>query len=261
MKKMNGIGLAMVLLAGNMLMTACSSGVTSLRNLDDDTEVTEYRGVKNFEKIEINGSPQVFYTQADSFSVRVVGSEAAVDNFISEVNGQTLLLRNRGKMGVVNISFSDDDEVEVYVTSPDLTSVNLNGSGDFISSQKVDTDRLDLSLRGSGDIHVSDVICDDCHVELVGSGDVDVDRLEARNVSASVIGSGDVELSLYRVNTTKLYLKGSGDMEVDFVEGCGALDCNLHGSGDIKLGGSLDKLDLHKNGSGTIDTGSLSVRN
>ncbi len=261
MKKTNGIGLAMVLLAASMLMTACGNGVLSLKNLDDDTKVTEYRGLKNYEKIEINGSPQVFYTQADSFSLRVVGTEAAVDNFITEVSGQTLKLRNRGKMGVVNISFSDDDDVEVYVTSPDLTSVCLNGSGDFSSSQKIDTDHLELILHGSGDMEVKDVICDGCHVELVGSGDVGIDRLEAKDVSAVLIGSGDVGMTLYQVNSTKLALKGSGDMDVRFAEGCGALDCDLRGSGDITLDGSLDKLDLHRNGSGTIDTGSLNVRN
>jgi len=259
MKYFNGIGLAILLLLMMIGVSSCKTEWRSWSDSDDDMELTEYRSLKNFEKIEISGSPRIFYTQADSFSVHVVGPETSVENLITEVNGQTLYLHNRRKASVVNISM-DDEDVKVYVTSPDLTGVRLNGSGDFSSTEKIDSDKLDLVLHGSGDMDIKDIICDDCHVELVGSGDISLNRLEARGVSVFLVGSGDVGLSLHRVDFTKLALKGSGDIDAHFSDGSRAVDCDLHGSGDINLVGSLDKFTSHKNGSGDVDMTGLNIR-
>ena len=215
--------------------------------------VTDVRQHNGFEEIEIKGSPTVYYTQADSFSVRVTGPQNYVDDILTEINGKTLVVRNRGKISVVNISFEGEDEVAVYVTSPDLVSLRLNGSGDFVSKRLIDSDNMDIVLRGSGDIDIDSLICDRCQVELVGSGDIDVNRLEAQRVSASLIGSGDIDLKLKKVQNTKLSLKGSGDIDAHFAEGCGTVDCELRGSGDISIKGPVGKVNSHKFGSGDIN--------
>jgi len=225
----------------------------------DSEKVTERRAHDGFEKIEILGSPTVYYTQADSFSVSVKGPKSIVEDIITEVDGSTLKIRNRGKIGIFNFTVEDDDETAVYVTSPDLIRVQLNGSGDFISTGRIDTDHASFVLRGSGDIDVADVICDDCEVLLVGSGDFDMKRLDAKEVAVSLIGSGDIEMNLWNVTSTSLALKGSGDIETVFKEGCRHVDCELQGSGDIKLAGAVSRFSQHKVGSGNIDSSRLIV--
>lgn len=225
----------------------------------DSEKVTERRAHDSFERIEILGSPTVYYAQADSFSVCVKGPKSMVDDIITEVDGQTLKVRNRGKIGIFNISVGDDDQTAVYVTSPDLTRVQLNGSGDFISNGRIDTDRAIFVLRGSGDIDVEDIICDECEVELVGAGDFDMKRLDAKEVAVSLIGSGDIEMNLWNVTSTSLALKGSGDIETVFKEGCRHVDCELQGTGDIKLAGAVSRFNQHKVGSGNIDSSRLIV--
>ena len=177
-----------------------------------------------------------------------------------EVSDGKLTIRNRGKIGIFNISVGDDDQTAVYVTSPDLTRVQLNGSGDFISNGRIDTDRAIFVLRGSGDIDVEDIICDECEVELVGSGDFDINRLEAKDVSVSLIGSGDIEVNLCNVETTSIALKGSGDIKTTVQDACRKVDCELDGSGDIKLSGEVVHLNRHKVGTGDIDTSNLHVK-
>ena len=46
--------------------------------LADSNNVTQVRKLNGFERIEVYGSPTVFYTQADSFSVRIDGPENVV---------------------------------------------------------------------------------------------------------------------------------------------------------------------------------------
>ena len=210
-------------------------------------------------KIEISGSPNVYYTQADSFSVKVRGPKDGLENILTDVNDGTLSIRNRGKMGVVNIVIRDEDQAEIYVTSPDLVSVRLSGSGDFTAEQRIDTDQMEVVLRGSGDMRIKDLICDDCHVELIGSGDIDIDRLETKESDVTLVGSGDIVIGLWRVLSTHLSLKGSGDIKVDFNEGCQAVNSELRGSGDITLRGVVSQFKMQKTGSGDIDTDHLKM--
>ena len=226
----------------------------------DGPKVTQVRPHRSFEQIEIMGSPTVCYTQADSFSVHVEGPENLVNEILTKVEDHTLVIRNRGKIGIINISVGDMSQVTVYVTSPDLVGICLNGSGDFMCRQQIDTDQMSVELRGSGDIDIHDLICDQCVTTLVGSGDVNIRRLEAQTHEVGLTGSGDVKVEEHRVGVTDITLRGSGDIAIDFAEGCKEASCQLMGSGDITLSGNLHRFSQHKTGSGDIDTGSLIVK-
>ena len=246
-------------LAMTLMFSSCAYELKSF-NHDDGERLSSVRQLKGFEEVEILGSPTVVYTQADSFSVKLEGTKTAIDDVIVEVKGKRLCVRNRGKIGIVHITRIGDSGVTVFVTSPDLTAIRLSGSGDFYSERRIDTDKMEVSLRGSGDIRLSDVICDDCQVGLVGSGDIGIGRLESRVVSASLTGSGDVHMKLRHVVSTRLALKGSGDIDADFREGCRSVECELRGSGDISLSGTVGRISKQKSGSGDIDTGKLTIK-
>jgi hypothetical protein len=238
------------------VMTSCSCNTHAVFT---GKMVSEKRQISGFQEIEVNGSPTVYYTQSDSFSVKVKGPEDAVENILTEKQGSSLVIRNKGKFGVVNFQLAGDDELAVVVTSPDLVAVRVNGSGDLLCNKPVDTDKMDITLRGSGDIHFDDIICDRCEVDLIGSGDVAINRLEAQEVSASLIGSGDIKLALQKVDNTSLTLKGSGDIDAEFLKGCGSVSCDLNGSGDISLSGKVKHWNNTKHGSGDIDIDNLQI--
>jgi hypothetical protein len=254
MKRKQFAIVGMMLLMGSATLVSCHNTAVISKDY-----VTEDRLIKGFEEVEVVGSPNVYYTQADSFSVRVKGPDNFVDNILTEKNGKTLTVRNKGKWGVVNISFSDEDELAVYVTSPDLVAVRVNGSGDFISTDLIDTDNMNITLRGSGDINIDKLLCDRCDVELIGSGDIDLPEVEAKETSAVLVGSGDIKMGLSKVADTHLSLKGSGDIKVDFSEGCRSVDCTVNGSGDIGLSGKIGHFRGEKHGSGDIDIANLTI--
>jgi hypothetical protein len=254
MKRKQFAIVGMMLLMGSAMLVSCHNTAVISKDY-----VTEDRLIKGFEEVEVVGSPNVYYTQADSFSVRVKGPDNFVDNILTEKNGKTLTVRNKGKWGVVNISFSDEDELAVYVTSPDLVAVRVNGSGDFISTDLIDTDNMNITLRGSGDINIDKLLCDRCDVELIGSGDIDLPEVEAKETSAVLVGSGDIKMGLSKVADTRLSLKGSGDIKVDFSEGCRSVDCTVNGSGDIGLSGKIGHFRGEKHGSGDIDIANLTI--
>ena len=234
-------------LVNGILLLLVALGITSCvmtcdRPISGD-QIVESRHHRGFERIEISGSPTVVYTQADTIGVRLEGPEKMVENIVTEVEDHILYIHNKGrvnlKVGFINLNWGDKDDVTVYVSSPDLVGVRLNGSGDFISRKQVDTDVMDIVLRGSGDIDFEDIICDACTTELVGSGDININRLDTRKSTAVLVGSGDINI-----------------IQTNVVE----TDISLKGSGDITLKGTLNHYDGHKNGSGDIDTNQLKVR-
>ena len=245
-----------------LLFSSCSTCSTSGLHIsyssDSNTEVS-YNDVRGFDRIEVIGSPTVYYTQADSFSVRVKGPTNLISNIITDVQGNTLSIRNKGKVGMFNVNFRGNKELAVYVTSPDLIGVQVSGSGDFISQGRVDTDNLELRLKGSGDVQFSDVLCDRCDAELVGSGDLNIKHLDTRETTATLIGSGDLDIRQMNALKTQLQLRGSGDIDIEFISGCGAVNAELQGSGDINLKGHVQRFDMHKRGSGDINSGNLKV--
>ena len=104
---------------------------------------------------------------------------------------------------------------------------------------KLDTDNLDIELRGSGDVEFDNVICDHIGVALVGSGDVEVKKVKTLQSMVELIGSGDIKMKF---------------------EDSGRVEARLMGSGDIALSGRVQSLREDVRGSGDLETSRLIVK-
>lgn len=217
--------------------------------------------VKKIEKIEIKGSSEVIYMQGNETKVVVKGASDLVDLVIIENKDNKLTISQKSNnversigsfFNQLKNGFSNDSYPIVYVTSPDLIEVSLNGSGDFKCSGKVDTDNLEILLKGSGDIEFNDIICDNLHANLQGSGDIDLKKVEAINTNYELKGSGDIDVKQQRVKKTDINLYGSGDIKV-VCDKCQLVNAKLTGSGDIDVYGEIEKHTEMVRGSGDIE--------
>ncbi len=220
-------------LMGVALLVSCKYHV----NKTVSSSAQEKRALTGFERIEMKGSMDVKYIQADSFSVKVSAPNDVIDKVETIVENNTLKIGMKHSGRIINFG-GDSDDVTVYVTSPDFLGVSLMGSGDFLCAQPLDTDTLTIDLKGSGDIYFKDIICD--------------------HVSASVVGSGDVKVERVRTQQARLDVVGSGDIEMDF-DRSGFVDAQVKGSGDIELKGTVKVLSQNVRGSGDIDTEELTI--
>ena len=222
------------------MLTSCACSGLKVRYSKTEPQAMHERDLKNFERIELQGSLDVKYTQNDSFSVRVEAPVKVLHDVETYVTGNKLVVRMKGEGKLINLGVSDADDVTVYVTSPDFLGIELKGSGDFESNGLVDTDNLDITLNGSGDIKFDDIICDRINVSLVGSGDVDVRNVKTLQSLVELVGSGDI----------KMWFDNSGSVE-----------SRLTGSGDIKLGGNVTSFKNSVRGSGDMEVSELRVKN
>jgi hypothetical protein len=221
------------------MLTSCACSGLKVRYSKTEPQAMHERDLKDFERIELQGSLDVKYTQNDSFSVRVEAPVKVLHDVETYVTGNKLVVRMKGEGKLINLGVSDADDVTVYVTSPDFLGISLMGSGDFLSAQPLDTDTLTIELRGSGDIRFQDVICDQVNVSLIGSGDVSLDRVQTQWGQLDLIGSGDIDV---------------------FFDNSGEVNAQVKGSGDIEIKGTVRKMNKLVRGTGDIDTDELMVR-
>lgn len=252
----------LIILTALTLMACASTKNTAMASNDPDpTSIqqnkTSVRRVSNFTKIALIGSNDVIYTQGNTTSVKVVGKASDVDNILTTVEQGTLVIKTSARGGTFGFKFgSSGDDVKVYVTSPDLTQIRLQGSGDFKAPRKIDSDNLAVTLVGSGDIDLRNVICDNFTLDVRGSGDVEVDKLCCAKSLISIRGSGDIEINEEKVTTTNAEVYGSGDIALHLNQ-CGTVNCKVFGSGDISLSGTLRHLNKSCKGSGDIHAHNL----
>lgn len=269
MKTLRHLSVLLLLLAVGGVCMACYSS----KDLNaHGKRVTVTRDVGYFSKVDASGSVDIEFVQGKEQAMRIVGSKQFVDNIVVEKKGETLYVLHKSNSV---ISFFDDD-VTLYIYSPDLTEVNLRGSVSFDVKGALDTDNLKVSVMGSGEADFGSIVCDAINFEVRGSGDIgakridtknavanvfgsgdlDFDFLKADNVQFAVSGSGDLDAMLSQVKTMQLNVVGSGDMDIK-AQNCGVANCTSAGSGSITLSGTMRDVVKNVTGSGDIDTSNL----
>ena len=122
--------------------------------------LTEDRDVSEFNRISHLISGDLFITQGNTTSVKIIAQESILDEITTRVvNGELRIeLRN---------CIRKADRIQVFVTTPSINAVELNGSGDVFSENQWVTDDLFLRVTGSGQMEV-DVMAEEIESQITG---------------------------------------------------------------------------------------------
>lgn len=201
--------------------------------------VVETLDLNEFDGIGLRISANVFITQGPIFEVRAEGQA----NVIRELE---LDVRN----GFWEIDFDrcirNEDDLRIFITMPNITELQISGSGDIFGENIFIVDDVDLRISGSGDMDLA-LEGDDINTIISGSGDMRLEGI-ADDISIQISGSGDVFAFGLAGSSADIDIRGSGDAEV-FVSS--ALDVRISGSGDVFYKGD-PIIDSRINGSGEI---------
>ena len=141
-----------------------------------------------FVKVDGNGDGNfdIYYTQSSETSVRMRGGETS--NVKATCEGKTL------RFYVVGLGHNDSDNVDIYITSPVLKGITLNGSGDFESENPLKTDEIEIRVNNEGDVMLRSLDCSKCDAKVMGEGDIDIDRISAQFLIAETRNEGCIDL-------------------------------------------------------------------
>ena len=181
---------------------------------------------KGFERIVADGNFDIYFTQANETSMQMRGGETS--HVKASCDGKIL------RFYVAGGSHNDSDNVDIYVTSPKLRGITMNGSGDFESENPVNTDRIEIQVNNEGDVKLRSLDCNECNAKVTGSGDIDIDRISAKHLIAETTNEGAIDLQNANIDRAECTVRGDGDIDIDghvghcekHILGTGTVDIN-----------------------------------
>lgn len=189
----------------------------------------------SFDEIKVSGQLDVVYSQtAGGCSATLRTDENLIDIYEVGIVGNVLEVsteKGKSPMPTKGSQFS--------VCNAGVKSIKINGAGDCLIPGDLSlADNFSFILNGSGDLNAHTVKCNGFTAKVSGSGDIEVDELTAESIQITINGSGDASIGL----------RDAGDVVV-----------RINGSGDVTLYGSARTLDHKINGSGNVNSRSLSL--
>lgn len=206
-------------------LTACKkNGLVCYHG--NGNSITEQRTTGHFDAIDLRISADVHVEQSATYSVSVTASENLMDIIKTEVHGTTLCIDTKK-----NKCINGNDDIDVYVTMPELRKLDISGSGDIESKNKFNAPDLEMHISGSGNIEMDSLNTTDYSISISGSGNV---RLAGTQTATSqtihISGSGDVNTLDLATDNCDIHISGSGKAQVWAVA---KLTAEISGSGDV----------------------------
>ena len=207
--------------------------------------ITKTSDLTDFTKVQLNTSSDINIKMGNTYSIEMVGDEERIGNTILEMKNDTLKIKH--KKG--NFHYDNDQDMVINVVMPDIESMQINGSGDA-EIEGVDNASLDLNVNGSGDLYVNGK-SEELEISINGSGNISMLEVMVRYVEISINGSGDVELDGGTCQSLEIDIHGSGDVEAKDMK-CQDVNVEVAGSGDSEVYAS-NSLTFDSHGSGSVD--------
>jgi hypothetical protein len=206
-------------LVSAMVVTGCGVRV------NDGPTVHQDRAVAPFQRIALDGSPDVDVVLGDHTRVVVRAGRDVVGQIRTEVRDGTLHIDREDHDTFV----FDENAPHIQVEVPRLEAAEVHGSGDVdIDLAGRAMERLDLAVQGSGDVSARGRV-DTLHVAVDGSGDMDLGDLHARDAAVAIHGSGDADVRVE--GALRANVEGSGDVRY---RGPAQVASDVEGSGDVR---------------------------
>lgn len=188
------------------------------------------RKVQQAKRIALSGSMDVQLTQGPETSVKIEADDNIIPHILTQDEDGVLRIRPRKN----NTSFTSEHDIVVYITTPTLESVQINGSGSVMGKTKFSgSDNLSLRISGSGDIDL-DVNTPEAKSEISGSGNITL-RGETQRQSVQITGFGKYMGDGLKSENATVRITGSGDVRL-FADA--TLDIHITGSGSVAYKGS-----------------------
>jgi hypothetical protein len=190
----------------------------------------EERNVGPFEKISVDNGINVYYTQDSTTKVTV----KADTSIVSQV--ETIV--NAGKLKIaINGNIFSHYEIDVFVTSPTITEIDIEGGSSLSSANQLTINTLEANVSAGAKLNLDGNFI---NLDLEGSaGSVSTlkGQCESLRLSASagsIIGAGDLLATTANVNASSgsvIDINVTGDIDVSASSGA-VINC----SGNPRVG-------------------------
>lgn len=233
--RMNVISTAVALCLSLVASGCCEEGSGAI--------VQESRRVPAFRRLTLDVPGTVQVSQGPVAPLKLRTDDNLIDNVRTRVADDDTLVIDTEDCCV------DPTELTVQVSTEDVDSLVIEGSGDIVLRGAFEAGDMSLAIDGSGSIVAEQLAADDLVLAIDGSGDMDL-QLDAGRLRSSIDGSGGYRLSGTAAEHA-ISIEGSGEIDAAGLQ-TAATSVDIDGSGDCIVTAD-ERLDVSIEGSGDVD--------
>lgn len=145
-----------------------------------------------FNAIEVKGGDvNVFFSQGEKHSFSVSGPTKAVKATSIKIKENTLSVNYDEPF-----FFGDDNDLNVYITAPEINRITVAGEADFESKTvPFKGKELTIKTQQSGEVSINDIAVEKININAKGSSSVDLKYLKSNLIRVSSSDRAEVDLS------------------------------------------------------------------
>ncbi len=175
-----------------------------------------------------NGMADIQFTQGNHLSIKLKGSKNILDYCHLRLANGVLTISEKNKPADVDQIRKYD--VVVYITSPAIEKIIVNGTGDFDFTNTFTSFSLRIAMNGTGDVSIPSMNLEDFIVSISGTGNMKCTG-KVYEANLSVSGTGDIDANITGLDLLKANITGTGDINLSGTTN--SAKYSVSGTGDI----------------------------
>lgn len=201
---------------------------------------TEDRVAGSFTTLKVSSGIDVFITQGDTESIRVIADDNLLKFIRTEIYDNTLTISSRAFIRKARSK-------EVHIVYKKLDEINISSAGDVEGINRLTADELDINMSSAGDLNL-EVEARSINIDISSAGNATlsgkVDELQADLSSVGDLDAFDLSARKARVNASS-----AGNARICASE---EVDLNASSAGDIHYKGDPKTININKSSAGSI---------
>jgi len=202
--------------------------------------ITEERNPGSFDRLKVSSDIDVYITQGDIESVKVIADENLLKYISTELYNNTLTIESKAWI-------RNAKSKEVHLVYKKLREIDISSAGDVEGTDRMKADELDLDLSSAGDLTL-DVEATRINLDISSAGDArlsgTVDELDADLSSAGDLNAYDLLARKVRVSVSS-----AGNAKISASE---EVNLNASSAGDIYYKGDPKTVSITTSSAGSI---------
>ena len=205
----------------SLISVACLLALNScyIRKKDYGRMVTEEASVDSFDTIDIRGAGTVYISQGKKYSLKFKGEEKRLDvlSFVNPQNKLVIDMKNLIQhIGFFDLKPSDrvTQSIDIYITTPTLSSLRWNNSATVILSDSFKLDTLSIEAPAGGNLKINKMNVNQLKVSMKNTGAIGVKSLTAKKVDFNTNGDIGLGVNFYRTDMAIISTMGKAKANI-----------------------------------------------
>ena len=182
--------------------------------------VTKNIPVEKFQKLEVAALVPVHIIQGKKCSIKVKGQERLLSYLDFDViDGKlTVQIKNPDSVfGQVFFPYSMEkvnSNIEIYITAPTLTHINLYGSNPIIFSDSITLDNLIINSDFGCNVTINKMRINQLNFVIADDIGINIKSLTAKQANFDISGNGKIRLNSGHIDNTSFSIAGNADLKI-----------------------------------------------